>query len=91
MVCLIGLLLTCSQPSIVGTATVDLNYTTYEGLRWSNGVNAFLGVRYAAPPVKDLRWRAPIEPVRTETGTVESAETVSEPHVYWSAPAKDTD
>jgi carboxylesterase type B len=82
MVCLTGLLLTFSQPSVVGTATVDLNYTTYEGLRWPNGVNAFLGVRYAAPPVGHLRWRAPVEPMRTETGTVESAKTVSVPHVY---------
>jgi carboxylesterase type B len=81
MVCLTELLLTCSQP-YVDTASVNLNYTTYEGLRWPNGVNAFLGVRYAAPPVGHLRWRAPVEPMRTETGTVESAKTVSVPHVY---------
>lgn len=78
MACLMGLLLTCPQPTVIGTATVDLNYTTYEGLQWSNGVNAFLGMRYAAPPVGHLRWRAPVEPARTEGGTVESAKTVSE-------------
>jgi carboxylesterase type B len=76
MVCLTELLLTCSQP-YVDTASVNLNYTTYEGLRLSNGVNAFLGVRYAAPPVGDLRWRAPVDPARVETGTVESAMAVS--------------
>jgi acetylcholinesterase len=81
MACLAGLILTCSQPAAVGTATVDLNYTTYEGLRWSNGVNAYLGMRYASPPVGHLRWRAPVEPVRTEMGTVESAKTVSEPRL----------
>ncbi|KXX75229.1 Lipase 1 [Madurella mycetomatis] len=59
------------QPSIVGTCRVDLNYTTYEGLQLSNGVNAFLGMRYAAPPLGHLRWRAPVEPAWT--GTVEQA------------------
>ncbi|KAK3311253.1 Alpha/Beta hydrolase protein [Chaetomium strumarium] len=64
-----------APPRVVGTATVDLTYTTYEGLRLSNGVNAFLGMRYAAAPLGDLRWRAPVEPVRTGAGTVERATT----------------
>ncbi|KAK5654972.1 hypothetical protein OQA88_6730 [Cercophora sp. LCS_1] len=51
---------------------VDLNYTTYEGIALQNGVSAFLGMRYAAPPVGDLRWRAPVEPVAT-TGGAEPA------------------
>lgn len=50
---------------------VDLGYTAYEGIRLQNGVDAFLGMRYAAPPVGDLRWRAPVEP--PVTGTVEPA------------------
>lgn len=45
---------------------VDLNYTSYEGIRLENGVDAFLGMRFAAPPLGDLRWRAPIEPERME-------------------------
>ncbi|KAL2134032.1 hypothetical protein VTI74DRAFT_1196 [Chaetomium olivicolor] len=49
-------------PTILGTTTVDLSYATYEGLRLSTGVNAFLGMRYATPPVGELRWRAPVEP-----------------------------
>ena len=50
---------------------VDLNYTVYEGQRLPNGIDRFLGMRYAAPPVGELRWRAPAEPVHT--GGVELA------------------
>ncbi|KAK3298999.1 Alpha/Beta hydrolase protein [Chaetomium fimeti] len=32
-------------------------------------------MRYAAPPLDNLRWRAPVEPVPTPTGTVEEAMT----------------
>jgi carboxylesterase type B len=79
MVCLTKLLTCILQPTAIGTARVNLSYNTYEGLQLSSGVNAFLGMRYAAPPLGDLRWRAPAEPVRTEVGTVERAITVSEP------------
>ncbi|KAK4230762.1 Alpha/Beta hydrolase protein [Podospora fimiseda] len=54
------------------TVAVDLGYTTYLGTRQHNGVNAFLGMRYAAPPLGDLRWRAPVEP--RHSGKVERAD-----------------
>ncbi|KAK5203970.1 hypothetical protein LTR41_010427 [Exophiala xenobiotica] len=44
------------------TATVDLSYATYEGLAHSNGITAWLGMRYAAAPVGDLRFAAPQDP-----------------------------
>ncbi|KAK1768319.1 Alpha/Beta hydrolase protein [Phialemonium atrogriseum] len=50
---------------------VDLNYTTYVGSQLPNGVNQFLGMRYAAAPLGDLRWRAPLEP--PSTGQVQPA------------------
>ncbi|KAK3670489.1 hypothetical protein LTR78_009593 [Recurvomyces mirabilis] len=47
---------------------VHLDYSTYEGLDQGNGVTQWLGVRYAASPVGDLRFRAPQAPSNT-TGT----------------------
>jgi hypothetical protein len=41
---------------------VDLGYTQYEG-KSSNGINQWLGMRYAAPPTGDLRFKAPQEPL----------------------------
>ncbi|KAK3994922.1 lipase 1 [Cladorrhinum sp. PSN332] len=68
MVCISRLIAAClAQPvttttSSNDTVTVNLGYAAYQGTGQSNGVNAFLGMRYAAPPLGDLRWRAPVEP-----------------------------
>jgi acetylcholinesterase len=48
-----------------GQPVVDLGYSKYEGITLSSGVNQYLGIRYAAPPLGDLRFRAPAEPVTT--------------------------
>ncbi|TVY83864.1 Lipase [Lachnellula suecica] len=44
---------------------VDLRYSQYQGVGLSSGVNQFLGMRFAAPPVGDLRFRAPVAPLQT--------------------------
>ncbi|KAJ3527196.1 hypothetical protein NM208_g10822 [Fusarium decemcellulare] len=44
---------------------VDLGYSKYKGKDLGNGVTQWLGVRYAAAPLKDLRFRPPQDPVRT--------------------------
>jgi hypothetical protein len=44
--------------------TVDLGYSKYKGNILNNGVSEWLGVRYAAAPVKDLRFKLPEDPVR---------------------------
>lgn len=45
--------------------TVDLGYSVYEGTTQSNGQNEFLGIRYAAPPLGNLRFRKPQAPLKT--------------------------
>lgn len=57
--------------------TVTLDYATYEGIRQEDGVDVYLGMRYAAPPTGDLRFKAPQDPV-VEMGTTE-AKAVSIP------------
>ena len=41
---------------------VNLDYATYKGLTLHHGVNRYVGMRFAASPVDDLRWRAPRDP-----------------------------
>jgi acetylcholinesterase len=43
------------------STTVDLGYSQYQGYT-AEGVNQWLGIRFAAPPTGDLRWRAPQPP-----------------------------
>ncbi|KAH9222044.1 triacylglycerol lipase-like protein [Leptodontidium sp. 2 PMI_412] len=44
---------------------VDLGYSQYRGTVLESGVNQYLGIRYAAPPVGDLRFRKPVKPWKT--------------------------
>ncbi|KAH8883462.1 alpha/beta-hydrolase [Thozetella sp. PMI_491] len=43
-------------------ARVSLDYGTYVGTQLPNGVSQFLGMRFASPPLSDLRWKAPAPP-----------------------------
>ncbi|TVY32411.1 Lipase [Lachnellula occidentalis] len=43
---------------------VDLEYSQYHGIGLESGVNQYLGMRYAAPPLGDLRFRAPANPLK---------------------------
>jgi hypothetical protein len=58
--------------------TVDLGYAQYEGIALDVGVNQFLGIRYAAPPLGNLRFRAPEDPVITH-GVQDAKEVFSLP------------
>jgi Carboxylesterase family len=50
---------------------VELDYAQYNGLANGDGVSAWLGMRFAAPPLGDLRFRAPADPVH-ETDVVDA-------------------
>ncbi|KAJ5584015.1 uncharacterized protein N7459_003815 [Penicillium hispanicum] len=47
------------------SATIDLGYSRYQGVSLHNGVDEYLGMRYAKAPVQQLRFRAPKDPERT--------------------------
>ncbi|RMJ16970.1 hypothetical protein CDV36_003313 [Fusarium kuroshium] len=47
--------------SVVESVTVHANGVKYVGVQNdTSGINTFLGIRYAEPPIKELRWRAPV-------------------------------
>ncbi|KFY15435.1 hypothetical protein V491_05684 [Pseudogymnoascus sp. VKM F-3775] len=73
IVCLFGITSSLPAPSkgTILSSIVDLGYSKYEGTVLEAGVNQYLGMRYAAPPVGDLRWRAPHDP--DEYSTVQDA------------------
>lgn len=50
---------------------VDLGYAQYQGMALENGITQWLGMRFAAPPLGDLRFRAPADPL-PEEGVVQA-------------------
>ena len=46
---------------------VDLEYIKYQGTANAGGISQWLGIRYAAPPVGDLRFAAPEDPPSNDT------------------------
>lgn len=56
----LGLLLASSHAALAaGPARVTLDSGPVEGKRLNSGATAFLGIPFAAPPVRDLRWKDP--------------------------------
>lgn len=51
---------------------VDLGYSKFQGTPLNNGITQWLGMPFAAPPVGDLRWRAPQDPVK-KTGVADAS------------------
>ena len=44
------------------SAIVDFGYSQYQRNTYSDGVSQWLGIRFAAPPIGDLRFAAPHDP-----------------------------
>ncbi|QGA22310.1 hypothetical protein EYB26_010026 [Talaromyces marneffei] len=64
---------------------VDLGYAKYRGSTTSAGVIQFLGMRYAAPPLGNLRFRAPQNPLKekqTQDATSHGSVCLSVPQKY---------
>jgi hypothetical protein len=57
--------LVAANPTPLDPPVVDLGYSIYQGTTLGSGINQYLGIRYAAPPLGDLRFRAPAEPLST--------------------------
>ena len=58
-----GFLLVCLQVFVSAqSGIIDTKYGKVEGYREEN-IRIFKGIPFAAPPVGDLRWKAPQPPV----------------------------
>lgn len=53
--------LMAATPSMAVMSQVDLNYASYQGSILPVGITQWLGMRYAAPPIGNLRFRAPAD------------------------------
>jgi len=49
---------------------VNVNYTSYLGSALSDGITEWVGMRYAAPPLGNLRFAAPADPIANSTTQV---------------------
>ena len=62
-----AMLIICSLLSGTAVFAVDepisLTHGQVSGLELDSGVQAFLGIPFAAAPVGDLRWKAPQPPI----------------------------
>jgi len=56
---------------------INLGYSQYQGTPLANGITQWLGIRFAAAPLGDLRFRAPQDPPIVN-GT-QNANQVSQP------------
>ena len=62
IVTVLSVLLSRGTVSAVGSI-VNLSYGSYQGVPLSNGITQWLGLRYAAPPIGNLRFASPTDPV----------------------------
>lgn len=58
---------TYPTPQEVLGPVVDLGYSKYQGDTYPGGISQWLGVRYAQPPVGDLRFAAPLAVQKNST------------------------
>ena len=71
---LLGLLAITATQAV--ETLVELDYAKYDGVANDTGVTHWLGMRYAAPPVGDLRFAPPQDP-KDEGENIIAADEVS--------------
>lgn len=64
--------LSLSIPVHADDKVVDLGYAKYKGHEQGNGVSHWLGIRYAAPPLGELRFQEPRDPVQEKEDTIDA-------------------
>ena len=52
---------------------VEASGTRYLGIEQDSGVQAFLGIPFAEPPVNELRWERPV-PIESSLGEVDATQ-----------------
>lgn len=72
---LVGPALLLSSAASAVSDLVKLDYAKYKGYSTSSGISAWLGMRYAAPPLNELRFMPPQDP--PESSCIHKAQTVS--------------
>ncbi|KAI7583739.1 hypothetical protein D0869_10768 [Hortaea werneckii] len=73
------------------STVVDLGYSKYEGLRLEPAfVNQWLGMRFAAPPTGDLRWRAPQPAPLNDTEVLSATSFGATCLGYWESELSDS-
>jgi hypothetical protein len=55
-------LVTSLQTTLAVKDVVNLGYAKYQGQTLNNGISQWVGMRFAAPPVGDLRFKPAIDP-----------------------------
>ncbi|KAH7416637.1 triacylglycerol lipase-like protein [Cadophora sp. MPI-SDFR-AT-0126] len=61
------LLLRAPSLALSSNLTIDLGYTSYQGFVSSQGITQWRGIRFAAPPTGDRRFRNPQDPIVNKT------------------------
>lgn len=71
-----GAALALASGAVAVNSLVDLGYSQYNGVN-TGAVTQWLGIRFAAPPVGELRFKKPVDPLKTSE--VQQADKVRTP------------
>ncbi|KAI9817429.1 MAG: hypothetical protein M1827_001038 [Pycnora praestabilis] len=73
--------------NISSSLTVDLGYDVYEGYaNTTSGLDIWRGIRFAAPPVGQLRWQAPQAPAVNRSQIIQANEPPPMCPQSWATP-----